>query len=287
ARHCSLKVLPCGLVQDGWGARPRGGVQPLSICEFATDSGGRPVTPAIAVTARAAHRLSRCKANRDWQWPLSVQPCFFLLEPLTPNPRQKPAAIRAVRCCDNIFDGGRLHDPMDSSCHLPTLFSQHPSGELDVIVAGGGPGGCVVAGRLAVADPSLKVMLIEGGANNRDDPWVSSSGRSAAQDSDYLVFKSTGPSPGIYVRNMQRNGINDKATFYIDTKASSYLRGRQSIVPRANILGGGSSINFQIYTRASASDWGDFCSFSSAFFEVDGFQMTSNPRDGLRKIYCL
>ena len=32
--------------------------------------------------------------------------------------------------------------------------------------------GCVVAGRLAYADPTLKVMLIEGGANNRDDPWV-------------------------------------------------------------------------------------------------------------------
>jgi alcohol oxidase len=50
------------------------------------------------------------------------------------------------------------------------------------------PLGCVVAGRLAYADPNLKVMLIEGrlvhiqdpsslilytgGANNRDDPWV-------------------------------------------------------------------------------------------------------------------
>ncbi|KAJ2930768.1 hypothetical protein H1R20_g6315, partial [Candolleomyces eurysporus] len=77
-----------------------------------------------------------------------------------------------------------------------------------------------------------------GGANNRDDPWVY--------------------RPGIYVRNMQQNGINDKATFYVDTKESSYLRGRKSIVPCANILGGGSSINFQMYTRASASDWDDF-----------------------------
>ena len=49
---------------------------------------------------------------------------------------------------------------------------------------------------------------------------------------------------------------NDKATFYTDTMKSSYLRGRQAIVPCANILGGGSSINFQMYTRASASDWG-------------------------------
>ncbi|EIN11107.1 alcohol oxidase [Punctularia strigosozonata HHB-11173 SS5] len=110
--------------------------------------------------------------------------------------------------------------------------------EVDVIVAGGGPAGCVVAGRLAYADPNLKVMLIEGGANNRDDPWVY--------------------RPGIYVRNMQRNGTNDKATFYTDTMESSHLRGRRSIVPCANILGGGSSINFQMYTRASASDWDDF-----------------------------
>ena len=72
---------------------------------------------------------------------------------------------------------------------------------------------------------------------------------------------------------MQRDGVNDKATFYTDTMKSSHLRGRRSIVPCANILGGGSrrvesyyllvvlskenlSINFQMYTRASASDWG-------------------------------
>jgi alcohol oxidase len=81
-------------------------------------------------------------------------------------------------------------------------------------------------------------MLIEGGANNRDDPWVY--------------------RPGIYVRNMQRDGINEKAKFYVDTNKSDHLRGRRSIVPCANILGGGSSINFQMYTRASASDWDDF-----------------------------
>ncbi|KAG6370938.1 hypothetical protein JVT61DRAFT_10805 [Boletus reticuloceps] len=75
----------------------------------------------------------------------------------------------------------------------------------------GGPAGCVVAGRLAYANHNLKVMLIEAGANNRDDPWVY--------------------RPGIYVKNMQRDGINDKATFYADSQPSPYLRGRQSIVP--------------------------------------------------------
>ncbi|KAJ7201472.1 hypothetical protein C8J57DRAFT_1486429, partial [Mycena rebaudengoi] len=74
---------------------------------------------------------------------------------------------------------------------------------------------CVVAGRLAYADPNLKVILIEGGANNRNDPWVY--------------------RPGIFIRNMQRDGIDDKATFYTGTMMSSHMRGRKSF-SCANIL---------------------------------------------------
>ncbi|KAJ7157992.1 hypothetical protein C8R43DRAFT_1234424 [Mycena crocata] len=123
----------------------------------------------------------------------------------------------------------------------------HPQ-EVDIIVAGGGPAGCVVAGRLAYADPNLTVMLIEGGANNRDDPWV------RYLDEALTVLHLNGAiinplqRPGIFVKNMQRDGINDKGTFYTDTVPSPHLRGRKSIVP----------INFQMYTRASASDWDDF-----------------------------
>ncbi|KAJ1309433.1 hypothetical protein OPQ81_006209 [Rhizoctonia solani] len=109
--------------------------------------------------------------------------------------------------------------------------------EVDIIVAGGGPAGCVVAGRLAKADPNLQVMLIEYGPNNIDDPMVS--------------------TPAVYPRNM-RLLESDKAHFYYDTNKSSHLRGRKTIVPCAKVLGGGSSINFQMYTRASASDWNDF-----------------------------
>lgn len=38
--------------------------------------------------------------------------------------------------------------------------------EVDVIIAGGGTAGCVLAGRLAAADPELQVLIIEGGENN-------------------------------------------------------------------------------------------------------------------------
>lgn len=37
-----------------------------------------------------------------------------------------------------------------------------------MIVAGGGPAGCVVAGRLARADEKLQVLLMDAGANNID-----------------------------------------------------------------------------------------------------------------------
>lgn len=36
----------------------------------------------------------------------------------------------------------------------------------------GGSAGCVVAGRLAALDRNLTVLLIEGGENNLNNPWV-------------------------------------------------------------------------------------------------------------------
>jgi ribulose 1,5-bisphosphate synthetase/thiazole synthase len=43
--------------------------------------------------------------------------------------------------------------------------------DFDIIVCGGGSAGCVVAGRLANLDHNLKVLLIEGGENNLNNPW--------------------------------------------------------------------------------------------------------------------
>lgn len=95
--------------------------------------------------------------------------------------------------------------------------------EFDIIVCGGGSAGCVVAGRLANLDHKLSVLLIEGGENNLNNPWV---------------FR-----PGIYPRNMKLD--SKTATFY-ESKPSKWLAGRKAIVPCANILGGGSSINFMV-----------------------------------------
>ncbi|KAL6360087.1 hypothetical protein LRP88_05787 [Fusarium phalaenopsidis] len=107
--------------------------------------------------------------------------------------------------------------------------------EFDIIVCGGGSCGCVVAGRLANLDHNLKVLLIEAGESNLNNPWV---------------FR-----PGIYPRNMK---LDSKTASFYESRPSKWLAGRKAVVPCAHILGGGSSINFMMYTRASASDYDDF-----------------------------
>lgn len=107
--------------------------------------------------------------------------------------------------------------------------------EVDIIVCGGGSCGCVVAGRLANLDHKLQVLLIEAGESNLNNPWVY--------------------RPGIYPRNMK---LDSKTASFYYSRPSEWLAGRRAIVPCAHILGGGSSINFMMYTRASASDYDDF-----------------------------
>lgn len=46
------------------------------------------------------------------------------------------------------------------------------TGEVDIIFAGGGTAACVAAGRLAKANPDLKILLVEGGRNNFNDPTI-------------------------------------------------------------------------------------------------------------------
>lgn len=75
------------------------------------------------------------------------------------------------------------------------------------------------------------MLLIEAGESNLNNPWV---------------FR-----PGIYPRNMK---LDSKTASFYESRPSKWLSGRKAVVPCAHILGGGSSINFMMYTRASASD---------------------------------
>ncbi|KAJ7261758.1 alcohol oxidase-like protein [Mycena haematopus] len=111
------------------------------------------------------------------------------------------------------------------------------SAPYDIIFAGGGTTACVVAGRLAAADPSLKILIIEAGKHTKD--------------------VSTHIQPARYFRNLVTGG--DTFTFHV-AKPSEALGNRPCIIPSGKCVGGGSAVNFLMYTRASPSDydaWGN------------------------------
>ncbi|RWA14286.1 hypothetical protein EKO27_g827 [Xylaria grammica] len=108
--------------------------------------------------------------------------------------------------------------------------------EVDVIVAGGGSAGCIIASRLADANRDLSILVIEGGTTNEN-----------VVDLMYPAFmaKSLGPE--------------SRYNHYYKAVRSEALGSRELAVPTGGVLGGGSSVNLMAYTRAQRSDfdfWG-------------------------------
>lgn len=104
--------------------------------------------------------------------------------------------------------------------------------EFDVVIAGGGSAGCVLAGRLS-EDPGVRVCLVEAGAH--DDSWLVKVPLGAA-----LMLPTT-------LRN-----------WAFDTVPQAGLGGRRGYQPRGKSLGGSSSLNAMIYTRGHPGDYDDW-----------------------------
>ena len=98
----------------------------------------------------------------------------------------------------------------------------------DYIIVGGGPAGCVLANRLS-ADPSLKILLLEAGGGD----WNP-------------LFRM----PAGFAR--MTKGV---ASWGWSTTPQKHLDGRVVSFTQAKIIGGGSSINAQLYTRGNAKDY--------------------------------
>ncbi|TCD62090.1 hypothetical protein EIP91_007490 [Steccherinum ochraceum] len=110
--------------------------------------------------------------------------------------------------------------------------------EFDIIFAGGescGASACVTAGRLAAADPTLRILIIEAGPPTQDD------------------LAHTQPA-----RYASHLASDSKTVKFVVAKPSEAVGGRSVVVPGGQCLGGGSSVNFAMYTRAAASDYDDW-----------------------------
>ena len=102
----------------------------------------------------------------------------------------------------------------------------------DHIVVGGGSAGCVVAARLA-SEGGARVLLLEAGYSNRH-PLL---------DMPPGIFKMINGS-----RFMR----------YHRTTPQEHLGGRVHDIPQGHVLGGGSSVNAQVYMRGRASDYDEW-----------------------------
>lgn len=100
--------------------------------------------------------------------------------------------------------------------------------EFDYIIVGAGPAGCVLASRLT-EDPAVSVLLLEAGG----------------QDRHYLFHWPAG-----FAR--MTKGI---ASWGWSTVPQRHMQDRVLWYTQAKVIGGGSTINAQVYTRGNALDY--------------------------------
>ncbi|KAJ6556731.1 GMC oxidoreductase-domain-containing protein [Mycena vulgaris] len=107
--------------------------------------------------------------------------------------------------------------------------------EYDLVFAGGGTAGCIIASRRATACPSLTILVLESGPTTKDK-------KEHIQTGQFLAHSAP---------------LSKTMKFYTSTP-SEHVSGRSVIVPSARCIRGGSSVNFMIYNRPSASDFDDW-----------------------------
>ena len=103
----------------------------------------------------------------------------------------------------------------------------------DYIVVGGGSAGCVVAARLT-EDPSIRVLLLEAG------------------DDERKFFRI--PMPLAW-----RDAFLDPRTSWgFETEPEEFADGRRVPAPRGKVLGGSNSVNGLMYMRGCPADYNDW-----------------------------
>ncbi|KAI9056218.1 hypothetical protein LZ554_001146 [Drepanopeziza brunnea f. sp. 'monogermtubi'] len=129
-----------------------------------------------------------------------------------------------------------LKKPPRSQFGKPSNYLRPEIKEVDIIIAGGGTAACVLAGRLAEADPDLQILLIEQGNNSLKNKNVC--------------------YPGLALGHLDPGKHKTKRTaLFWEAESSSDVGDRALVVPSGGTLGGGSAINFMMYTRAQKCDF--------------------------------
>lgn len=92
--------------------------------------------------------------------------------------------------------------------------------DIDAIFHAGGTTSCLIAGRLADADPTLKILILEAGPHTQDN------------------LAHTQPA-----RYLHHLAPNSQTVTFVVANPEKELGDRQTIVPCGHCVGGGSSVN--------------------------------------------
>lgn len=113
----------------------------------------------------------------------------------------------------------------------------------DYVIVGGGSAGCVVANRLS-EDPAMRVLLIEAGG----------------EADSFLVRMPAG---------MSRLIGNARYDWQYPSDADPSIAGRRFVWSGGKLLGGGSSINGQVYIRGSRADFDHWAALGCEGWDFD------------------